>query len=97
MAVVLLPTVLLLMVMVVPVVVDIPMKPCETVAVAPASVIEPITLFDTLETAELPDNTMPELLLAVVLLVVEVMDPVPVPLPMVLRVILPTLTEPADT
>ena len=94
-AVVVLPIVLPLIVTVVPSVLTMPVKPCDTLVVEPDVVIEPITLFEIEIELPLDSLVMPELMPPVVE-IVETTDPVPVPLPIVLPLVVPMFALPAD-
>ena len=92
-AVVVLPTVLPLMVKVVPEVVAMPWKPW-LMPLAPI-LTEPIVLLEILETVlaasqKIPEDTEPELVTIEI-----VIDPLPVPLPTVFPVVVPILALPA--
>jgi hypothetical protein len=92
-AVVVLPTVLLLIVFA-PAVTLMPVSEAETLVVVPFAVMEPMVLLE-IATVPLLDETMPKV--GPPPEVVTEMEPVPVPLPMVLPVTVPMLTFPADT
>ena len=93
-AVVVLPTVLLLMVFV-PAVAEMPVSEAEMLVDVPFVVMEPMTLLAIATVPVLPEP-MPKLVPPVPAVVTE-MEPVPVLLPMVLPVTVPTLTLPAAT
>jgi hypothetical protein len=93
-AVVVLPTVLLLMVFV-PAVTEMPVREAEMVVSEPFTVREPmvllamVTVLTLVELIPVDNAPVPE--------VVMETDPVPVPLPMMLPVVVPTLTDPFTT
>ena len=88
-----LPIVLPEIVSVVPAVVAMPTKPCEMLVVEPKVVIEPMVLFEMLETVDAASAKIPELI-APLPEVVAVIDPVPVPLPIVFPLVVPMLALP---